>query len=114
MATFLLLYSGGRMPETPEEGKQVMGAWDTWMGKHHSAILDAGNPFTPAAKTVAADGSVKDGAVGSPASGYTVIKADSMAEAVDIARGCPVLLGGASISVYETFDAMSMAGAGQN
>jgi hypothetical protein len=31
---------------------------------------------------------------------------------VKIAKGCPVLLGGAKISVYETFDAMAAMGAG--
>jgi hypothetical protein len=40
-----------------------------------------------------------------------VIKADSIGDAVDIARDCPVFLGGAKISVYETFDVMAMAGA---
>lgn len=111
--TFLLLYKGGRMPEGEEETRQVMGAWESWLGKYHESISDAGNPFTPAGKTISADGSVGDAPAGGP-SGYTVVKADSLDEAVTIAKGCPVLLGGASITVHETFDAMSMAGAGGN
>ena len=78
MATFLLLYSGGKMPEGESETKQVMDAWGTWLGKYQGAVLDAGNPFTPVAKTISADGRVSDGPVGEPASGYTVIKADSL------------------------------------
>lgn len=110
MATFVLLYSGGRMPEGEEETNRVMDAWGAWMGKHQTAIVDAGNPFTPVAKTITADGTVTDGPVGEPASGYTVIKADSMDKAIDIAKECPVFLGGAKLSLYETFDVMAMAG----
>lgn len=112
--TFLLLYTGGKMPEGPEETKQVMGAWDSWMGKYQKAIVDAGNPTTPMAKTVSPDGKVTDGVSGTHISGYTVIKAGSFDEAVEMAKSCPVLLGGAKVAVYETFDVMAMAQAGQN
>lgn len=109
---YLLLFSGGRMPEGDEETKQVMGAWEGWMGKYGSAITDPGNPFTPSTKTIRADGSVSDG--GGTASGYVVIKTDSLDQATSIAKECPVLLGGATITVYETFDVMTMAAAGHD
>jgi len=64
MANFLLLYSGGSMPETPAEQAEVMQAWGAWYGKLGSALVDAGNPFTPVAKRIAKDGSVSDGPVG--------------------------------------------------
>ena len=111
MTTFVLLYSGGRMPEGEAETKAVMDAWGAWMGKNQDAIVDAGNPFSPMAKTITADGTVTDGPVGEPATGYTVVKADSMDRAVEIARDCPVFLGGAKLSLYETIDVMAMAGA---
>ena len=112
MATFLLLYSGGGMPEGEAETKRVMDAWGAWMGKHGDALVDAGNPFTPVAKTVRPDGSVGEGPVGAPATGYTIIKAGSLDQAVGIARECPVLQGGAQISVYETFDVMAASAQG--
>jgi hypothetical protein len=37
---------------------------------------------------------------------YLIIGADSMDTAVDMAKGCPVLQGGATISVYETIAVM--------
>ena len=104
MTDYLLLYSGGSMPETAEEQKVVMDAWNTWMGQLGSSLKDGGNPFTPASKTVSNDGSVSDG--GGSASGYSIISADSLAAAVDMAKGCPVLQGGATITVYETFAVM--------
>jgi len=108
--TYLLLYSGGSMPQTESEQKTVMDAWDSWFAKHGDAITDGGNPFTAKTKTIGADGKVTDGAFAA-ATGYTLIKADSLDNAVEIAKGCPVLIGGAKVAVYETFDAMAaMAG----
>jgi hypothetical protein len=106
MATdYVLLYSGGRMPESDEEQATVMKAWDEWMHSLGSALKDGGNPFAPgAAKTISADGAVRDGA--GSASGYSIITADSLDDAVTKSKGCPVLQGGATIEVYETFQVM--------
>jgi hypothetical protein len=106
MAKYLLLYHGGGMPETEEETAKVMAAWEAWYGQLGAAVADPGNPFTPAAKGVAPDGSVSDGPVGTMASGYTVLEADSLDAATEMAKGCPVLAGGASISIFETFEVM--------
>lgn len=106
MATFVLLYSGGGMPQSEAERAAVTQAWVAWFGKLGEALVDAGNPFTPAAKSIAGGGRVSDGPVGSMASGYSIIKADSMDRAVDIAKGCPQLSGDGKITVYETFPAM--------
>lgn len=108
MATFVLLYSGGSMPQSEAEQKAVLKEWEAWFGKIGSNLVDGGNPFTPKAKTIASDGKVSDGSVGTMASGYSVIKADSLDAAVAVAKGCPVLKGGAKITVYETFNAMGM------
>lgn len=101
---YLLLYSGGRMPESDEEQAAVMQAWTSWFETIGSALKDGGNPFSGAAKTLAADGSVRDG--DGSASGYSIITADSIEAAADLAKGCPVFEGGASITVYETFSVM--------
>ena len=106
MANFLLLYSGGKMPESPAEQAAVMKDWETWMGGLGKALVDGGNPFTPAAKSIASDGKVTDGPIGAMASGYSIIKADSFNAAVQSAKSCPVLKGGGKITVYETFNAM--------
>lgn len=106
MAKYLLLYSGGRMPETEEEQAAVMDAWTAWYTDLGPAVADPGNPFGPVAKSVAPDGRVSDGPVGTMASGYTVITADSIDDATGKARSCPVLAGGGSVSVFETFEVM--------
>jgi hypothetical protein len=105
MNDYLLLYRGGSMPETEEDQATVMKAWTVWMEGLGTALKDGGNPFAPgAAKTVAADGSVGDGAA--PASGYSILSANSLDEATELAKGCPVLEGGAEIQVYETISVM--------
>ena len=106
MADYVLLYSGGKMPEGPAEQATVMKDWETWFGGMGSALVDGGNPFTGKAKSIASDGKESDGPVGTPASGYSIIKADSLDAAAEIAKHCPVLKGGAKITVYETFKAM--------
>ena len=106
MTKYVLLYSGGRMPETEAEQAAVMQEWQAWYAELGAALVDAGLPFTPQAKSIASDGHVTDGPAGTMASGYTVIQADSIDSAVSLAKGCPVLKGGAKISVYETFGIM--------
>ena len=104
MAKYLLLYDGGSMPESETEQAAVMQAWDAWFQQIGAAVADAGNPFTPASTRITADGSISAGA--GSASGYSILEADSLDAATDLAKGCPVLAGGASIGVYETFEVM--------
>jgi hypothetical protein len=107
MNNYVLLYSGGQMPETEAEQAAVMQDWGVWYGQLGASVVDGGRPFTPQARTVASNGEVSEGAVGTLATGYTIVKAGSLDEAVEMAKGCPVLKGGGQISVYETID-MSM------
>ena len=85
MSDYLLLFQGGAMPETEEAQKQAMDAWTAWFTELGAAVKDQGNPFTGAAKSIAADGAVSDGGGGS-ASGYTVLTADSLDAAVALPR----------------------------
>jgi hypothetical protein len=106
MNKYVLLYSGGSMPESGADMEKVTKAWAAWFAKLGKAAVDTGDPFTPKAKTVMSDGSVADGPVGGMASGYSIVEADSLDAAVKMAKGCPVLQSGAKISVFETFHAM--------
>ena len=103
MANYLLTFHGGSMPESKEEQDQVMAAWTGWFGTLGDALVDGGNPVSKA-KTISPDGSVMD-ATSAP-SGYSIIKADDLDKAVELAKGCPVLAGGAAVVVSETFPAM--------
>lgn len=103
MANFLLTFHGGSMPETKEEQDQVMKAWTDWFGKLGDALVDGGNPVSQS-KAISPDGSVMDATHGP--TGYSIIKANDVDGAVGLAKGCPVLAGGASVVVSETFPVM--------
>jgi hypothetical protein len=77
-----------------------------WYDRLGSAVVDEGNPFTPVAKSIASDGTVRKGSVGTMASGYSIITADSLDAAVELAKSCPILQAGGQISLYETFNVM--------
>src|SRR3954452_3120938 len=102
MANSLLVFRGGSMPETKEEQDKVMAAWGAWFGQLGDALVDGGNPASQT-KTLSADGSTTPGGGDSP-TGYSIIKADDIDAAVNLAKGCPVFLGGAKIDVVETFN----------
>ena len=103
MANYLLTYHGGGMPDSPEESAKVMAAWDAWFRELGDAVVDGGNPCS-GSKAISPDGSVMDATM-SP-SGDSIIRAADMDAAVAAAKGCPVLAGGASVLVSETFEAM--------
>jgi hypothetical protein len=104
MANYLLAYSGGNTPPTDAERDAQMAAWGKWFGELGDAVVDPGNPFGPS-KAIAADSSVGDGAP-SGLTGYSVLTADSLDAATEMAKGCPVFAVGGSVEVYETFEVM--------
>ena len=104
MAKYLLVYHGGAgMETTPEAIEKVMGAWMGWFGSLGAAVVDGGNPVGRAC-TIGADGSAEGGGA-NPATGYSVLEAASMDAALAMAKGCPVIAGGGTIEVCETFNA---------
>ncbi len=106
MANYLLLYSGGSAGTTPADREKSLQAWGAWFGRLGDKIVDHGNPFGEHAKSVA-DGKVHDGTVSNPpATGYSIVSADSLNAAGELARECPLLQSGGKITVYEITPAM--------
>ena len=106
MANFVLLYTGGSAGTTPAEREKTLQQWGAWFGKLGDKVVDAGNPFAAQSKNLS-NGSTHDGAAQNPpATGYSILKADSLNAATELAKGCPVLLTGGKITVYEITPAM--------
>jgi len=101
MANYLLAYTGGSMPETPEAQEAAMQAWGEWFGTLGPAVVDMGAPFG-ASTAVQADGSTAGTTKG--LSGYSVLQADSLELAAKLAGGCPVLGNGGRVEVYEAIE----------
>lgn len=89
MPKYIFAYHGGKMPESEEEGARVMQAWNDWFTDLGAAIADGGAPVG-SSKTVSSSG-VADGGGANPLSGYTLVNADSIEAAVEMAKGCPIL-----------------------
>jgi hypothetical protein len=104
MANYVLVYTDGNTPAEPAERDAVMAAWVAWFANLGEAVVDSGNPFGPSV-SVAPDGNVGTGAR-SGLTGYSVLKADSLAAAAELAKGCPHLKSSGTIEVYETFQVM--------
>ena len=94
MANYLLVYHGGSMPEGEAAVAEVTKAWTAWFGQLGDALVDGGNPASGTR------------VISTSPTGYSIIKADSFDKAVSLAKGCPVLGGGAMVEVVETFNAM--------
>jgi hypothetical protein len=97
MGRYVLAYTGGSIPETEEEQKRVMDAWTGWFGSLGPAVVDAGTPF-------GANAAVGGGST-SGLTGYSIIDADSLDDALEKAKSCPILDGGrGGVEVYETHE----------
>jgi hypothetical protein len=101
MAEYLLLFRGGDMAreeeqQSPEKWQAHMQKWMQWMGSlTEQGKFVGAQPLKTAGKVVKGTGKVvTDGPfiegkelVG----GYLICKADSVDEAVEISKGCPIL-----------------------
>lgn len=103
MAKYLFVYHGGSMPETEEQQAAEMDAWGQWFGSMGSAVIDGGNPVG-LSSTVQSDGSVVSDGGANPASGYSLIEASDVEDAIAKAKGCPALASGGSVELAEAID----------
>jgi len=70
----------------------MMAAWNAWYADMGDAVVDNGNAVGQS-MTVSSGGVSGDGGA-NPVSGYTVISADTIDRACDMARGCPMVADG--------------------
>jgi hypothetical protein len=103
MAKYLFVYHGGSEPASEQEVASVLDAWGNWLGSMGAAVVDGGNPVGQSS-TVNSDGSVSGNGGANPASGYSLIEASDLDDAIAKARGCPILQSGGSVELAEAFD----------
>jgi hypothetical protein len=89
MSQFIITYLGGDQPSSPEDGKKHFVKYKEWLASLGDAAVSPMNPFKNSL-TVNPDGSVSSGSTVAM-SGYTLIEADSMEAALDIAKACHFL-----------------------
>ncbi len=102
MPNYIIAYHGGKKPESPEEGAKHMAKWKAWLDGLGNAAVNPGTPLGKS-KTVTAKG-VSDGGGPNALTGYSVVKADSMDAALDMAKVCPFL----DVGTLEVAEMMEM------
>ena len=107
MNEFVFLYRGAMSNGTkpsPEQMEAIMKRWQTWFAKlgEEGKLKEWGAPLQGEGRVVAAGGVITDGpfAEGKEViGGYSIIKAEDLAEAAALAKGCPALETGGSVEV---------------
>ncbi len=91
MSNYLFVY---RAPRDYEGGGDVPSAWGSWFAELGANLLDMGNP-TFDRRTIGG------GSAETVLGGYSVVAAESLDEAAQMARGCPFLALGGGVEVGE-------------
>lgn len=87
MPDYILAYHGGREPESPEEGAKQFERWKAWLADLGDAVVNPGTPLGKS-KLVSADG-VSDDAGPNALTGFSIVTADNMDAALEMAKACP-------------------------
>src|SRR5450755_3111896 len=89
---------------SPEHLQNMMNHWQNWMGSiaARNKLVNSGNRLSDEGKVVKPGALVTNGpyvemkeAIG----GYIIIRAESMEEAAEISKGCPILTIGGNVEV---------------
>ncbi len=107
MSKYLYLYRG---PATQmdamseEESAAQMKAWGDWIGRLGSKLVDVGNPFGTRTAVVD-DGTSRETC---DLNGYSIVEADSLDAAKDLADNHPFLTEGKGRFAVEVFELVPM------
>jgi len=102
MPNYVFAYHGGKEPESPDEGAKQMAKWKAWVDGLGEAVVNPGTPLGMS-KTVSSGG-VSNDAGSNPLTGFSMVKADSMHAALEMAGACPFL----EIGTIEVAEVMEM------
>ncbi len=100
MSKYLLIYRSeaapGADPPAPEEQEATMKLWGDWIGQGFASgwMVDGGDALLDEGRVVAPDKNVTDGPFAESkelVGGFSIIQAESLDAAAEIAKGCPAL-----------------------
>ena len=109
MNEFVLIFRNDFHPEakfSPDEMQAIMMKWQNWMGgiAAQNKLASRGNRLGAEGKTVSPGKVVTNGPyaeIKEMLSGYIIILANSIDEAAEIAKGCPILDVGGNVEVRD-------------
>ena len=91
---------------SPEEMQSMTKLWMNWIGNiaAQNKLGDRGNRLEDYGKVVKGGNVVTDGPyteIKESVGGYTIVKSSSIEDAVELAKGCPILSVGGNVEVRE-------------
>lgn len=106
MKEFLLVFRMDMALQTqvsPEQMQSRMKLWQDWMGSiaAQNKLVSSGNRLATEGRVVKND-VITNGPyveIKEAIGGYSIVRAASLDEAAEIAKGCPILLGGGNVEV---------------
>ena len=108
MKEFLLIFrresTGKGTPLSPEQIQAMMKPWQDWIGSlaAQNKLVDAGNRLEHDGMVVKPGNIVTNGPyveIKEAIGGYTAIRAQSLDEAAELSKGCPILQVGGSVEI---------------
>jgi len=109
MKDFLLVFRSD-FSQTPQRSPEEMQAntkkWMDWIGNiaAQDKLTNRGNSLSPKGKVLKADNLITDGPyteIKEAIGGYSIVKADSIEDALELAKGCPIFAVGGNVEVRE-------------
>ena len=109
MGDFLLVYRNdySTVPKaSPEEMQASTKRWMDWIGgiAAQNKLTDRGNRLVASGKVLKPGNVIADGPyteIKESIIGYSMVKADTIEEATELAKGCPILKIGGNVEIRE-------------
>ena len=89
MPNYIFAYHGGKEAENPEEAAKHLEKWKAWVNALGNIFANPGTPLKTS--TTLSSRGILDVDSDNQLSGFSILMADSMAAALEIAKRCPFL-----------------------
>ncbi|MBC5820402.1 MAG: hypothetical protein GIX01_00210 [Candidatus Eremiobacteraeota bacterium] len=105
MREFTLLFRGGDQSASPETMERRMQKWGAWINELRAGgyVKELGRPLEEGGKVVRAQAkTITDGPYAETkdiVGGFLIVQTDDLAQAAELARGCPILEIGGLVEV---------------
>lgn len=108
MPQYIFVYLGGDYPSDPEEGQKHFEKYHQWLTSLGDAVVSPAIPFKNT-HTIRSDGSSTTGSIAAM-SGLSIIRMNSMEEALAAAKECPFLEINGTLEISEMIEMSGQAG----
>ena len=107
MNEFVLIFRNAANPDvqvSPEQMQEVIKQWQDWMGSlaAQNKLSSPGNRLGWEGKTLRPNNVVTDGPyaeIKEMISGFIVLKCDTLKEALELSKGCPIFKMGGNVEI---------------